>query len=92
MYTGIHYGYNQIYIPGMSVDSLVKDNEDLKTVFGNLLLMPNNENLKKAAIGVLKTTDKDSLRIQVWAPTVNSKNGNYTRTLVNELNFNNSDL
>ena len=92
MYTGIHYYYNQIYIPGMSVDSLITDDLDMKTVLGNLKVMPNNDNLLTAAERVLKTTDVDSIHIQIWKPTVNSKNGVYSRVLINEIYLKNRDL
>ena len=36
MYTGIHYYYDQIYIPGLSVDSMIVDNNEMKTVLGRL--------------------------------------------------------
>ena len=92
MYTEIHYYYNQIHILGMSVDSLVKDNRDMKDTLGYLMLMPNDHNLKKAAELVLKTTHKDRIHIQVWIPTVNSKNGVYSRALVNEMYLKHTDL
>ncbi len=92
MYTGIHFYYDQIYIPGLSVDSLITENHDLKEAFRFLKTMPNDNNLKTAAELVLKTTDKDSIHIQFWKPTVNSKNGVYSRVLVNEVYLKNSDL
>ena len=92
MYTEIHYYYNQIYIPGMSVDSLVKDNRDMKDTLGYLMLMPNEDNLKKAAELVLKTTHKDSIHVQIWTPTINSKNGVYSRVLIDEIYLKNKDL
>lgn len=92
MYTGIHYYYNQIYIPGLTVDSLIVNDLEMKTVLGRLKLMPNDNNLKKAAKLVLKTKQKDSIQIQIWKPTVNSKNGIYTRVLVNEIYLKKSEL
>lgn len=92
MYTEIHYYYNQIYIPGMSVDSLLIDNSEMKSTFGYLMLMPNKDNLEKAAKLVLKTTDKDSIHVQIWKPIVNSKNGVYSRELIDEIYFKKSDL
>jgi len=92
MYTGIHYYYNQIYIPGMVVDSMIADNREMKRILGRLKLMPNDQNLVKAAKFVLKTTDKDSIQIQIWKPRVNSENGDYSRELVNEIHFKKSDL
>ena len=92
MYTGIHYYYDQIYIPGLSVDSMIADNIEMKTVLGRLKLMPNDKNLKTAAKLVLETTEKDSVLIQVWKPEVNSKNANYTRVLINEIHLKKSEL
>ncbi|WP_179019237.1 hypothetical protein [Winogradskyella forsetii] len=92
MYTGIHYYYDQIYIPGLSVDSLIEVNRDIQNAFRMLKRMPNENNLKKAANIVLKTTDKDSIHVQIWKPTVDSKNGNYSRKLYNELYLKKSDL
>jgi len=92
MYTGIHYYYDQIYIPGLSVDSLIAENREIETVFRRLKLMPNDNNLKKAAKLVLKTTQKDSIHIQIWKPIVNSKNGVYSRALINEIRLNHSEL
>nr|WP_321246111.1 hypothetical protein [uncultured Psychroserpens sp.] len=92
MYTEIHYYYNQIYIPGMSVDSLLIDNSEMKSTFGYLMLMPNNDNLEKAAKLVLKTTGKDSIHVQIWKPIVNSKNGIYSRELIDEIYLKKSDL
>jgi len=92
MYTGIHYYYNQIHIPGLSVDSMIVDNNEMKTVLGQLKLMPNDKNLKTAAKLVLETTEKDSILIQIWKPDVNSKNATYTRVLVNEIHLNKSEL
>ena len=92
MYTEIHYYYNQIYIPGMSVDSLLKDNSEMKTTFGYLMVMPNKDNLEKAARLVLKTTHKDSIHVQIWKPIVNSKNGVYSRELIDEIYVIQSDL
>ncbi len=92
MYTVIHYNSDQIYIPGISVDSLLTDDLNMKTTLGRLKLMPNDDNLKKAAELVLKKTHKDSIHIQIWKPTVNSKNGVYSRALVNEIYLKNTDL
>ncbi len=92
MYTEIHYFYNQIYIPGMSVDSLVKDNSEMKFTLGHLMVMPNETNLKKAAELVLKTSKKDSIDVQIWKPIVNSENGIYTRVLAGEIHLNKSGL
>ena len=92
MYTEIHYYYNQIYIPGMMVDSMIADDDDMKTTLGRLKLMPNDDNLKKAAALVLETTQKDSIHIQIWKPTVNSTNGVYSRVLVNEIRVKNLEL
>ncbi|WP_179006639.1 hypothetical protein [Winogradskyella forsetii] len=92
MYTGIHYYYDQIYIPGLSVDSLIEVNRDIENAFRMLKRMPNENNLKKAANIVLKTTDKDSIHVQIWKPTVDSKKGNYSRKLYNELYLKKSDL
>nr|WP_321234275.1 hypothetical protein [uncultured Psychroserpens sp.] len=92
MYSEIHYYYNQIYIPGISVDSLVKNDADMKATLGYLMLMPNEDSLKKAAELVLQTTEKDSIHIQIWKPTVDSKNGVYSRALIDEIYLKNSDL
>lgn len=92
MYTEIHYYYNQIYIPGMMVDSMIEDDDDMKTTLGRVKLMPNHDNLKKAAALVLETTQKDSIHIQIWKPTVNSTNGVYSRVLVNEIRVKNLEL
>lgn len=90
MYSEIHYYYNQIYIPDISVDSLVTD-DDLKDSLGFLMLMPNEDNLKNSAELVLKYTKKDSIHMQIWKPIVNSKNGVYSRELVNEIYLKNQD-
>lgn len=92
MYTEIHYYYNQIYIPGLSVDSLIKNDQDMRATLGRLKLMPNINNLNKAARLVLKTTERDSVHIQIWKPIVNSQNGEYSRTLVNEIYLKKSEL
>lgn len=92
MYTGIHYYYNQIYIPGMSVDSLIANNNEMERVFKHLKLMPNDDNLMSAAEFVIKKTHKDSIHIQIWKPSVNSKNGVYSRALVNEIYFKKTSL
>lgn len=92
MYTSIHYYYNEIYIPGMIVDSMIAEDNQMKVTLGRLKLMPNDKNLRKAAKLVLKTTKKDSIHIQIWKPLVNSKNGVYSRELVNEIYLKNSDL
>jgi hypothetical protein len=92
MYSELHYYYNQIHIPGESVDSLVKDNSDMKNTLGYLMVMPNKQNLIKAAELVLKTTHKDSIHIQIWKPTVNSKTGIYSRALIDEVYLKNTDL
>lgn len=92
MYTGIHFYYNQIYIPGMSSDSLMEANFDIKNTFRDLKIMPNDKNLKEAAELILKITEKDSIQIQIWKPTVNSENGIYTRVLVNEIYLKKSEL
>ncbi|WP_400080741.1 hypothetical protein [Winogradskyella sp. R77965] len=90
MYSEMHYYYNQIYIPDMSVDSLVTDN-DMKNSLGFLMLMPNKNNLKRSAELVLKSTKKDSIHMQIWRPIVNSKNGVYSRELVNEIYLKNQE-
>ncbi|WP_157362002.1 hypothetical protein [Winogradskyella endarachnes] len=92
MYTEMHYVYNQIYIPGMSVDSLVKDNPKMKSTLGHLMLMPNKINLKKAAKLVLDTFKKDSIHIQIWKPVVNVEKETYTRVLKEEIRLNKSNL
>lgn len=92
MYTEMHYAYNQIYIPGMSVDSLVKDNPKMKSALGHLMVMPNKINLEKAAILVLNTYNRDSIHVQIWKPIVNVENGTYTRVLKEEIRLNKSSL
>lgn len=92
MYTEIHYFDNQIYIPGMSIDSLLKDNPKMKKNLSYLMLMPNKNNLKNAGELILKTTHKDSILIQVWKPNVNSKNGYYSRVLVDEIHLKNTNF
>ncbi|SDI22292.1 hypothetical protein [Winogradskyella thalassocola] len=92
MYTEIHYFYNQIYIPGMSVDSLLKDDPNMKSTLGYLMLMPNKDNLNEAAKLVLRTTKKDSIHIQIWKPTINSENGVHSRALIDEVYMKTSNL
>lgn len=92
MYTGIHYVYDQIYIPGLSVDSIIEEDHEMKTVLGRLKLMPNDNNLKIAAKLVLKTTQKDSIHIQIWKPTINSEKRVYSRALINEIYLKKSEL
>ncbi|WP_430467637.1 hypothetical protein [Winogradskyella ouciana] len=86
MYTEIHYQGNQIYITGMSVDSLIANNS-INESFRYLKLMPNERNLEEAARQVLNLTNEDSIHIQVWKPTINSKDGKYTRVLLEELYY-----
>ncbi len=90
MYTEIHYQGNQIYITGMSVDSLISNNS-INESFRYLKLMPNEKNLEEAAKQVLNSTNKDSIHIQVWKPTINSKDGKYTRVLLEELYYKKSE-
>ena len=92
MYTEIHYSSNQIYIPGMSVDSLVKGNLEIKNQLRYLMLMPNRINLTKAGELILKITRKDSLHIQIWKPNVNSTTGHYTRELIDEIHLKTTDF
>ena len=92
MYSEMHYYFNQIYIPEMSVDSLVNVNDDIKKSFNYLMLMPNGDNLKNAAKSVLTATDQDSIHIQIWKPVVDSKNRLYSRALINEIYLKKSDL
>ncbi|WP_027126323.1 hypothetical protein [Gelidibacter mesophilus] len=92
MYTELHYASNQIYIPGLSVDSLLKNNREMKDVLGYLILMPNRHNLNKAGALILKTTHKDSLHIQVWKPSINSRNRLYTRVLIDEIHLKKTDF
>ncbi|MGB3607405.1 MAG: hypothetical protein WA775_12130 [Psychroserpens sp.] len=92
MYTEIHYYYNQIHIPGMSVDSLVESHKDIRGSFGKLMLMPNQNTLNDAARILLETSKKDSIHIQIWKPTINIENGVYTRVLFDEIYLNQSGL
>ena len=92
MYTELHYAGNQVYISGLSVDSLVNSNLEIKKTLRYLILMPNRDNLRKAGQLVLKTTQKDSLHMQIWKPNVNSKNGQYTRILIDEIHLKKSDF
>lgn len=92
MYSEIHYRSNQIYIPGMSLDSLLKDNREMKKTLGYLMLIPNKDNLNKAAKLILKTSQKDSIHLQIWKPTVNSANGFYSRELIDEVHLKTSDF
>ncbi|WP_405572311.1 hypothetical protein [Winogradskyella sp. Asnod2-B02-A] len=92
MYTKIHFYYNQIYIPDISVDSLADNNNGIKNAFRMLKIMPNDANFYKAAQLVLKATDKDSVHLQLWEPSVNSSNGTYSRVLINEIHLKNQDL
>ena len=91
MYTGIHYYYDQIYIPGFSVDSLIANNHKIENTFRVLKIMPNDYNLNKAAKLVLSETGKDSIHIQIWKPTINSEKGVYSRTLLTEIFYKSSD-
>ena len=91
MYTGIHYYYDQIYIPGFSVDSLIANNHEIENIFRDLKIMPNDYNLNKAAKLVLSETGKDSIHIQIWKPTINSEKGVYSRTLITEIFYKSSD-
>ena len=92
MYSDIHYYYNQIYIPGMVVDSIIKDDPSMKDPLGRLLLMPNKNTLKTAAERILETSGKDSIEIQVWKPIIDLESGKYSRALVDEIHLNYSDL
>lgn len=92
MYTEIHYFSNQIHIPGMSLDSLLKDNREMKKTLGYLMLMPNTDNLNKAGQLILKTTQKDSIHVQIWKPIINSKNGRYSRVLIDEVHLKSTDF
>ena len=92
MYTGIHFYYDQIYIPCISVDSLLKENKAIADAFGILKIMPNDKILRTAAELVLKRSGKDSIHLQLWKPSVNSKNGVYSRVLFNEIHLKSSDL
>ena len=85
MYTEIHYYYNQIYVPNMSVDSLLKDDPVMKATLGRLMLMPNKENLIKAAKYIQEIKQKDSIHIQIWKPVINSNNGVFSRVLIDEV-------
>ncbi len=87
MYTGIHYYFDQIHITGFSVDSLLKKSDEIKPTFSRLMVMPNDENLKSTAEIVLKVTKEDSIHIQVWKPTINSRNGFYSRVMINEIHL-----
>lgn len=92
MYSEIHYRSNQIYIPGMSLDSLLKDHREMKRTLGYLMLMPNKDNLNKAATLILETTQRDSIHLQIWKPTVNSENGSFTRVLIDEIHLKTTDF
>ena len=92
MYTKVHFYYNQIYIPGVSVDSLVDNNNDIKNAFRMLKIMPNDAHFYEAAQLVLKATAKDSIHVQLWEPSVNSNSGTYSRVLINEIQLKNQDL
>jgi hypothetical protein len=84
MYTEIHYTYNKLHIPGMSIDSLITDSE-MKAILGRIKIMPNDDNLKKAAEFVMQKKQKNSIHIQIWKPTLNTEDGMYTRVLFNEI-------
>ncbi|WP_299101703.1 hypothetical protein [uncultured Winogradskyella sp.] len=92
MYSEIHYFYNQIHIPNLSVDSLVDVNSNLKNSLGYLMLMPNDNRIKESAQLILETTKNDSISVQLWKPVVDSKKQSLTRVLVNEIQLNNGDL
>ncbi|WP_407556879.1 hypothetical protein [Winogradskyella sp. 4-2091] len=92
MYSEIHYFYNQIHIPNLSVDSLVNVNSNLKNSLGYLMLMPNDNRIKESAQLILETTKNDSISVQLWKPVVDSKKQSLTRVLVNEIQLNNGDL
>lgn len=91
MYSEIHFYYNQIYISGLSVDSLETDKE-IKNSLKYLKLMPNEDNLKASAELILKSTENDSIHLQIWKPTMNAKNGVYSRVLLNEIYLKNQEL
>lgn len=92
MYTELHYVYNHIHITGMSVDSLKKSSPSIKKALSKVLLMPNRRNLQKAGEHILKITKKDSIHIQLWKPSVSSKQQSYTRVLADELYLKNTDF
>ncbi|NRD20315.1 hypothetical protein HNV08_09675 [Winogradskyella eckloniae] len=92
MYSEIHYYYNQIYIPDLSVDSLVKTSLEMKETLGYLMVMPNDKNIENAAKLILETTQRDSVFVQLWKPVVSLKNKTFTRALVNEIYLKKSDL
>lgn len=85
MYTSIHFYYDQLYIPNVSVDSLVAANSEIDTACRHVKIMPNDKNLKEAAELILDATGNDSIHLQFWKPTVNSKTGVYSRALVKEV-------
>tara|TARA_Y100000815_G_C13149186_1_gene427369 strand:- start:262 stop:669 length:408 start_codon:yes stop_codon:yes gene_type:complete len=85
MYSEMHYYFNKVYVPGLSVDSLAKADSDLKIAFSNLMLMPNNQNLNLVAKYVLQKTNKDSVLVQIWKPVVDSKSNSYKRMLINQV-------
>lgn len=89
MYTGIHYYYNDLVISNLNkpFDSIVKHDRQVAKFVMDVKRTPNNATFKHIAELVSKYATKDTITVQLWQPTVDTKNSTYSRTLVKQYQF-----
>ena len=89
MYTEVHYYYNEVFIPHLDppLTVLADEHYEIEKIMKDIKRMPNDGNLEKMAKSISKFVSSDTITIQVWKPFIDSESANYSRELVNELQY-----
>lgn len=89
MYSEMHYHYNEVVVSNLDtpLDSLKTSDSNIAKAVNRLKRIPSTANLKKTAFLLSENMTKGNLTVQVWKPLINSKNGSYSRELLNEFRY-----
>lgn len=89
MYSEVHYYYNDLVIDNLNkpLDSLIIEDKKIAHFVMDVKRLPNAGNLKKMAELVSKYVSSDTVTIQIWKPSIDSKHSTYSRELLNEYQF-----
>ncbi|MGY0408467.1 MAG: hypothetical protein ACWIPJ_08965 [Polaribacter sp.] len=89
MYSEIHFSQHEVWVNNtdFSLDSLTKNNSEVRLAVNKLKLIPSQKNLRQAAKLIQKLSRIDTIIIQVWKPYINIEKSLYTRKLINELKY-----
>ncbi len=89
MYAEVHYYYSDLVIGNLNkpLDSIIKQDRQVAEFVMDVKRTPNDLTLKHMAELVSKYANSDTLTVQIWKPSVDSKSSTYSRELVNQYQY-----